>query len=225
METVIDYPRDLTFEKVWAMFQETDKKFQETDKKFQETDRLYKELAEERKETARLFKELAEERKETERQIKELNVQMGGLNNSFGEMAEHLVAPGIAKRFNELGFHFDEVAKRGIEIKDKSGNIIAEADLVLENGDYIIIVEVKSKPKLNDKDEKKDDIKKHIKRMEKFRLYYKKAGDRKLRGAIAGAIFGKKEKEAAIDAGFYVLEQSGDTMKLEIPEGFVPQEW
>lgn len=34
----------LTFEKVWQMFQETDKKFQETDKKFQETDKKLNKL-------------------------------------------------------------------------------------------------------------------------------------------------------------------------------------
>jgi len=33
-----------TFEKVWFMFQETDKKFQETDKKFQETDKKLNKL-------------------------------------------------------------------------------------------------------------------------------------------------------------------------------------
>lgn len=34
----------LSFEKVWLMFQETDKKFQETDKKFQETDKKLNKL-------------------------------------------------------------------------------------------------------------------------------------------------------------------------------------
>ncbi|MDR2258459.1 MAG: hypothetical protein LBE14_04850, partial [Treponema sp.] len=33
----------LTFEKVWAMFQETDRKFKETDRQFKETDRKFKE--------------------------------------------------------------------------------------------------------------------------------------------------------------------------------------
>jgi hypothetical protein len=36
-QNTIDGP--LSFEKVWLMFQETDKKFKETDKKFQETDK------------------------------------------------------------------------------------------------------------------------------------------------------------------------------------------
>jgi hypothetical protein len=54
----------LTFEKVWAMFQEmsreTDKKFQETDKKFQETDRLIKETRESQKETDKQIQTVGE---------------------------------------------------------------------------------------------------------------------------------------------------------------------
>ncbi|MDR2182078.1 MAG: hypothetical protein LBN92_05295, partial [Treponema sp.] len=34
----------LTFEKVWAMFKETDRKFKETDRKFKETDRKISKL-------------------------------------------------------------------------------------------------------------------------------------------------------------------------------------
>jgi predicted GTPase len=41
-------------------------------------------------------------------------------------------------------------------------------------------------------------------------------------GAIAGAVFEDNVKDAARDAGFYVIEQSGDTMKIEIPEGWKP---
>jgi len=26
-------------------------------------------------------------------------------------------------------------------------------------------------------------------------------------------------------SGLYVIEQSGDTMKIDVPEGFVPREW
>ena len=48
---------------------------------------------------------------------------------------------------------------------------------------------------------------------------------RKYRGAIAGAILTDQTREYARKAGFYVIEQSGDTMKLDIPEGFVPREW
>jgi len=51
---------------------------------------------------------------------------MGGLHNSFGEMAEHLVAPGIVERFNNLGYHFDGIADRGFTILDEKGNLFPD---------------------------------------------------------------------------------------------------
>ena len=181
----------LTFEKVWAMFQETDRKMWETDQRF----------------------------KKTEAFLKDIGRQIGGLNNSFGELAEHLVAPGIAEKFNELGHHFDGIAEGGYRIFGEKGKVIAEIDLLLENGDCLMAVEVKAKPKMKD-------IEHHIKRLEILREHRDKKHDgRKIYGAIAGAVFGTEEKEASIAAGFYVIEQSGDTMKIDIPDGFVPSEW
>jgi hypothetical protein len=174
----------LTFEKVWAMFQETDRKMQETREQMKETDR-----------------------------------KIGELGNRFGELAEHLVAPNIHERFNELGYHFDGVAPGGYVIRNEEKKVIAEVDILLENDSYIMAVEVKAKPHIKD-------IEHHIKRLEILRNYRNKHHDtRKIHGAIAGAIFGNEEKEASIEAGFFVLEQSGDTVKMDVPDGFIPREW
>jgi len=202
----------LTFEKVWAMFQETDRKMQENAEQQKKIDRLIEE-------TAELQKENSLQMKKTERLIEENARQMGGLHNSFGEMAEHLVAPGIYKRFNELGYHFNAVARGGYEIRNEEDIVIAEVDVLLENSDYIMAVEVNAKPHIKD-------IEHHIKRLKILRQHRNKHRDtRKINGAIAGAIFGSKEKQAAIDAGFFVLEQSGDTVRIDIPKGFIPGEW
>jgi predicted AAA+ superfamily ATPase len=144
---------------------------------------------------------------------------MGDLNNRFGEMAEHLVAPGIVKRFNELGYHFDRIANGNLRILDGQGNIKTEVAVLLENGEYIIAVEVKTKPVIKD-------VEHHIKRLEILKEYCeKRRDDRKIRGAIAGAVYGREEMKETLEAGMYVLEQSGDTMKMAIPENFVPREW
>jgi hypothetical protein len=166
------------------------------------------------------MKEAIEERKKPERILKKVTKQMGGLHNSFGELAEHLVAPGIVERFNEQGFHFDSVATKGAKVYDEQGKIRAEIDLLMENGEYLVVVEVKSKPRVQD-------VAHHIRRLEIFREYREKINLRRKRmlGAIAGAVFGPDEKKAFIEAGFYVLEQSGDTMKMVIPRDFVPREW
>ncbi|MDR3170974.1 MAG: hypothetical protein LBU17_05005 [Treponema sp.] len=166
-----------------------------------------------------LSKETDKKFQETAQQIKDLNQQMGGLHNSFGDLAEHLVAPGIAEKFNALGYHFDSIAPGGKKILDEQGKLLAQIDLLLENREYSVAVEVKSRPK-------EDDIMKHIKRLETLRQYMDKHHDsRIIRGALAGAVFPENVKEAAIEAGLYVIVQSGDTMQIEAEEGFIPQEW
>jgi hypothetical protein len=32
-------------------------------------------------------------------------------------------------------------------------------------------------------------------------------------------------KRYAVKSGFYIIEQSGDTVKIDTPEGFKPREW
>ncbi|MDR3165340.1 MAG: hypothetical protein LBU13_07150, partial [Synergistaceae bacterium] len=79
----------LTFEKVWAMFQETDKQIKEIAQRQKETDRQQKETDQQIKEIAQRQKETDRQQKETDRQIKETNKQIGSLGNRFGELAEH----------------------------------------------------------------------------------------------------------------------------------------
>ncbi|MCL2066315.1 MAG: NERD domain-containing protein [Treponema sp.] len=199
----------LTFEKVWAMFQETDKKFQETDRKMKETDR-----------------------------------QISRLGSRFGELAEHLVAPNIKEKFRALNLKFEQVSLDH-SIYDSNGRCLAEIDILLENGDTVMVVEVKSKPHHTDVDE-------HINRMEVLRRRADTRNDmRKFQGAIAGAIMSDSVRNYAHKAGFYVIEQTGDTagsdepevrsdhsilplsarpegeptVMINVPEGFTAREW
>jgi hypothetical protein len=205
----------LTFEKVWAMFQESDKQMQELRESLRES---RQETERERQKTERQMRETVRVVEETARVVRETNQSIGGLNNSFGELAEHLVAPGIEEKFNTLGYHFKDIAENR-KFKNKKGEVIAEIDIFLENDDYSVAVEVKSKPKMADIDVFK-------KRLEVLRTYKNGIPDpRKIHGAIAGAIYENKVKEAVLEAGFYVVEQSGDTMKINVPEGFKPKEW
>jgi hypothetical protein len=78
----------LTFEKVWAMFQETDRKMQETDRKMQETDRRMRETDRKMQETDREMQEtgwlIRESQRETDRALKEASRIVGNLGNKFG---------------------------------------------------------------------------------------------------------------------------------------------
>jgi hypothetical protein len=66
----------------------------------------------------------------------------------------------------------------------------------------------------------------HLERMETLKGYWKEHDDkRKLLGAVAGAIGKKDARDHAVRSGFYVIEQSGDTVKIEMPVGFTPKAW
>jgi DNA repair exonuclease SbcCD ATPase subunit len=208
--------------------QETDRqlkeRMQETDRQIKETDRQLKEYIQETdrrmQETDRLLKERMQEnsdlQKKNEKLIGRLSKQVGHLSQRFGELAEHLVAPGIIRLFNKLSYHFHEVSK--LEIKDDYGKTLTEIDLLLENDETIVVVEVKAKPREND-------IPHHVTRLNILREHIKnhKRPDKKIIGAIAGAIFDKQTKASAIEAGFYAITQSGDTLKMDVPPDFQPR--
>jgi len=161
--------------------------------------------------------ELRESQKETDRIVQDVGKRMGYMDSRLGEIAEHLVAPGILKKFNEMGFNFTRSSK-SVKIKEKDGpKTIAEIDILLENGDIVIAVEVKSKPNVGD-------IEDHIERMKKLRLDADQRNDkRKYCGAIAAAVMGENIRRLILETGFYVIEQTGDTMKINVPPGFVPK--
>ncbi|MCL2191956.1 MAG: hypothetical protein FWB78_00995 [Treponema sp.] len=153
----------------------------------------------------------------TDERIKNANEKIGGLDNSLGEIVEHLVTPGIEERFAELGIRFDRI-NSNVRIKE-NGQRLAEVDLLLESAEDILAVEIKSKVSSRD-------VEKHEARLKKLRGYYDRLGDRRrILGAMAGAIFGPLERDAALEAGFYVMVQSGDTMSMSVPQGFAPREW
>jgi hypothetical protein len=163
--------------------------------------------------------ELRESQKETDRQMKATDKRIGELTNRFGEMVEYMVVPNLVTKFNELGLPFTK-ANPDTRITDKEHGIFAEVDAFLENGDKVMIVEIKSKPNI-------DDINDHIERMEKLRRYADLHDDkRKYLGAIAGVVFGDSEKTYALKKGFYVIEPSGDTFNIIEPKGsYYPHEW
>jgi hypothetical protein len=200
-----------TFEKVWQMFQETDKKFQETDRKFQETDRKFQE-------TDRLMKETELQMRETDRQMKETDRKISKLGSRIGDLVEELVFPNIVEKFNALGYAFGKAAPN-VRFKTVDGADAFEIDILLENGDTALAVEVKTN--LTDAD-----VRDHAQRMGKLRRYADRNGDRrKFLGAVAGAIASEEVKGFAVKSGFFVLEQSGDTVQISVPEGFKPREW
>jgi chromosome segregation ATPase len=218
METT-QVDKDLNFEKIWAAIQATNEQMKETDQRLKETDRQMKETDQRLKETDRMIKETDRQMKETDRRMKETDKRLGKITNRFGEMVEYMVVPNLVAKFRELNFEFEKT-HRDTVIASKEHNIYTEVDVFLENGDKVMVVEIKNKPNI-------EDINDHITRMEKLRAYADLHQDkRKYLGALAGVVFNDREKTYALKNGFYVIEPSGDTFTIIEPKGnYYPHEW
>jgi len=180
-----------SFETVWAALQDVAERQRETDREIKETARITRE-------TAKLI---------------------GKLGNRFGGMIEDMVIPGLVAKFRELGFVFTEAYPHA-EINDEKNNILTEIDITLKNGDKVMLVEVKSRPTI-------DDIDEHIERMGKVRAHANRHNDKRTYlGAVAGMAMSKSVKTYALKKGFYVIEPSGEEFYITEPKGeYSPREW
>jgi hypothetical protein len=179
-----------TYESVWALLQKVGRMQEETDRRMEET----------------------------ARQMKETDKKIGKLSSRFGEVVEYMVVPNLVAKFNEMGYDFGKSSSNVI-FQDFEHRIFAEVDAYLENGDYIMIVETKVTPTI-------DDVKDHIERMKKIRSYADFHDDKhKFLGAIAGAVIHENVREYILKQGFYAVVPSGETFDIISPKDNKPREW
>ena len=182
-----------SFETVWAILQEVGRKQEETARQMRETDRKMQ---------------------ETDRR---LDKQLGRLGNRMGEIVEYMVAPNLREKFRELGLNFPQVNQNS-NVADYDNKIFLEIDVKLENGEKVMLVEVKTN--LTTKD-----VQDHIKRLKKMRVYADLHGDRRtFLGSVAGVVITANAKEYALGKGLFVIEPSGETFNIIPPNG-QPKEW
>jgi hypothetical protein len=101
---------------VWALLQETSEQMKAMS---QETDNQIADMA---------------------RAVKELSENIGGVNNSLGDIAEGLMASDLHEKFAALGLVFEHSFKN-YEVKEKkTQRKLAEADILLANGTTVMVV-------------------------------------------------------------------------------------
>jgi predicted AAA+ superfamily ATPase len=152
--------------------------------------------------------------KETDKKIQELSKNIGGVNQSLGELIETLMAGRLWEKFPQ--YDFTRIFQR-IRILDKNKNPVTEIDILLSNTDWCMAVEVKREPKV-------DDVEHHIRRMELMREYsLREISEKKLLGAIAGGVVSADVRDCAQKSGLYVLELNGEQVSLlKSPKDFSP---
>ena len=211
----MDYPtpeqaaeagKGLTFEKVWTAMMESNQRMEEDRQKAQqETNRILADIG------TRLDKSVADIGTK-------LDKSLGGFGNTLGKITEAMLSTEMWKKFHDLGFDFERQAERVKFAKGKQ--LIAEADVFMENGEYAMIAEVKTTLT-------NDDINSQLRRIERIRQHMDAHhDDRKLVGAVAASVVPENVLEYAHKKGLYVVVHSGDATKIAaLPQDFRLREW
>ena len=147
-----------------------------------------------------------------------LDKSVGRLGNSVGRLVETMFSAELWQKFSDLGYTFTQQAERVQFTENRQ--FVAEADVFLENGEYAMVVEIKTNLTNEDVDD-------HLQRIETIRRYFDARNDsRKLIGAIAGGVMPKNAMKYALKKGLYIITQSGDAVTIaELPPGFKLREW
>ena len=206
---------------------ERDRRDAERDRKNAERDRKDAEFraemnrheAESRKSIAEWRKSLAEWRESEKEGFRQLRKELGSLGISYGEQVEAMFV-NLGDKFNALGYDFPKEARGGIKFLGENRRVLVEVDHFLENGEVVMPVEIKAKLKI-------DDVKDHIRRLEKIKEYNSIHSDnRKVLGAVGGGVVPIHVKEYATKKGLYVLVQNGESIEIaDVPESFEPRIW
>ncbi|MBF0323383.1 MAG: hypothetical protein HQL62_10680 [Magnetococcales bacterium] len=196
--------------------QDTDRKMQDTDRKMQDTDRKMQETDRKMQETDRKMRETDQQVQETSRVVKDVARQVGNLSSRWGEFVEGLVAPACEKLFAERGIEVRAVAPR---IKAKlPGNRHMEIDILAIDTTVAILVEVKSKLKI-------EDVREHLERLAEFKEFFPDYAHKQVMGAVAAIVVDEEADRFAIKQGLFVIVQSGETVTLANADDFTPRIW
>jgi hypothetical protein len=189
-----------------------------------ETERILKEAAEQQKKNAEqhektklALRETAEQQRKTElamesmlRTVEAVTKNVGGLNNSIGEIVEMIVIPGLKEKMREFQHNFF-MASPGKEFTGSDGCSLTEVDLLLENCDEVMVVEVKTHVSIKW-------VNKHLKRLELLRKNEKITGmtGKVMYAAIAGIGFDSEARDLVIQNGMYLIEIEEEPERVKV---------
>ena len=188
----------LTFEKVWQALMELK---EQTEKQNKELDARWE------KQNAELNQQISGITKSQEKQNAELNRQIGGITKSQGAITEALIFNTLEKDMIFGGIEFDDI-RPNMGYHSKRLGIRAEFDMVLTNGNYVAIVETKTKVD-------QEDVSELItKKLNDFRKLYPEYANHKIIFGIGGMSFDKRAVSEANKNGIGLIKVAGDKVEF-----------
>jgi len=204
-------PKETTeqlIDKVWKTLGETaelQEEFRKDLKKSsEEFDKRMEEFREDMKKSKEEFREdLKKSNEEYHKRQKKIDENLGSWSHNLGNFAEEYFQNSFDKgKKNFFGKRFYKLERNLSGIKPKFED---EYDIVLINGKYISIIEVKFKGHINH-------IPKILKKAYTFRENFPYYGKRKIYLGLASMSFYKKLEEKCKNEGIAIIKQVGDNV-------------
>ena len=198
MKTMQKKRRPLTFRTVWSALMETRANIEKIS---QEVGRVSQEI------------------ERVNQRVERVSQNVGGLNRSLGELIETLIAARLWEKFSQYEYNLQRAYRR-VPLYDEKNQIRTDIDILLADTLWVMAVEVK-------RELAKEDVDHHLRRMGLIRRYPPaETKGKRLLGAMACGTVDPDVWAYAYNAGFFVLELTGESVSLITPpEGFQPKQW
>jgi len=167
------------------------------------------------RETDRKFQETDREFRETRELLDRLSHRFGDLGDRLGEFFEEMVLPALVNLFRARGLDVSEVHRR---VTSHRGGERIEIALLVTDSDVAMALKCRSHLT-------REEVERHVERMNKFKRLLPKYADMRIQGAVAGMVVDEDAIQAAQAAGLWVLAQSGETAALKNSPDFAPRMW
>lgn len=151
----------------------------------------------------------------TDKKLDKLSDKIHEITDQWGRFVENFLVPGIPKVFQERGIPIRGTSSR---TKRSLGGENMEIDVLAINTEYAILVEAKNVVKA-------DYVKRHLKKLARFKEFFPEYRDKKVLGAMAGLEFASDSDSYAISEGLFVITLGNDTVMIANSQDFTPKVW
>ena len=189
---------------------EFEKRERAREKREREREKRERDREKRREEWDRGMKELRESQKETDKKIREVTIQLGGIGNSNGEVAEEYFINAFKENPSLNGEIYNEVihnARFKPADRQKRSEYNDEFDIFLSNDQSAAIIEIKYNVK-------KGDISSLLEKGKNYREYFLDDDDFKLYLGIAALSFRKTTEKNILNQGIAVIKQVAGKMVI-----------
>ena len=202
--------------------QKTEQAQQKTEQAQQKTEQAQQKTKQAQQKTEQALQELAKSQQKTEDSIRELKGSLdetnGNFNNKWGSFLENFIEGDLLKIFKQRNVEVNRLSPGHI-VKSPEGQVLAEYDFILPNGEVVIVVEVKTTVSSNKLDS-------FIDKLRRFKGYCSEFSKHKIYGAIAYVKADRELLKNAQDHGLYLIQAPGGENNVTLlanPEDFTPK--